>query len=69
MGLIDSDQAGWWSEDWQRKEREAKKDIQEGKLKKFLNIRYVTVVGRDWSEYLTILTVGLIDALVVNIVV
>lgn len=32
VGLIDPDQAWWWTEEWQKKEREAEKDIREGRL-------------------------------------
>jgi len=32
VGLIDEDQAWWWTEEWQKSEREAEKDIQEGRL-------------------------------------
>jgi len=32
VGLIDPDQAWWWIEEWQKGEREAEKDIKEGKL-------------------------------------
>lgn len=32
VGLIDKDQAWWWTEEWQKGEREAEKDIKEGKL-------------------------------------
>jgi AbrB family looped-hinge helix DNA binding protein len=32
VGLIDHDQAWWWSEEWQKDEREAQKEINEGKL-------------------------------------
>ncbi|GAH27658.1 unnamed protein product, partial [marine sediment metagenome] len=28
----DPDQAWWWTEEWQKKEREAEKDIREGRL-------------------------------------
>ena len=35
VGLIDPDQAWWWTEEWQKKEREAEKDVKEGKVKKF----------------------------------
>ena len=35
VGLIDPDQAWWWTEDWQKKEREAEKDAKEGKVKRF----------------------------------
>ena len=32
VGLIDSDQAWWWTEEWQKGERPAQKEINEGKL-------------------------------------
>jgi len=32
VGLIDSDQAWWWTEEWQKGEREAQKEINQGKL-------------------------------------
>jgi len=32
VGLIDPDQAWWWVEEWQKGEREAEKDIKEGRL-------------------------------------
>ncbi len=32
VGLIDSDQAWWWAEEWQKGEREAEKHIREGRL-------------------------------------
>ncbi len=32
VGLIDKDQAWWWTEEWQRGEREAQKEIDEGRL-------------------------------------
>ncbi len=32
VGLIDKDQAWWWTEQWQKGEREAQKEINEGKL-------------------------------------
>ncbi|MBE0478872.1 AbrB/MazE/SpoVT family DNA-binding domain-containing protein [Candidatus Aerophobetes bacterium] len=38
VGLIDPHQAWWWSEEWQKREREAEKDMQEGKLKTFSTI-------------------------------
>jgi len=38
VGLIDPDQAWWWTEEWQKKEREAEKDVKEGKVKKFANV-------------------------------
>ena len=37
-GLIDSDQAWWWHEDWQKDERRADKDLAEGRYKKFDNV-------------------------------
>jgi len=30
--IIDNDQAWWWTEQWQKGEREAQKEINEGKL-------------------------------------
>ncbi len=38
VGLIDPDQAWWWTEEWQKGEREAEKDIKEGKVKGFTNV-------------------------------
>ncbi len=38
VGLIDPDQAWWWTEEWQKKEREAEKDVKEGKVKKFASV-------------------------------
>ena len=38
VGLIDEDQAWWWTEEWQKGEREAEKDIKEGRVKKFSNV-------------------------------
>jgi len=32
VGLIDQDQTWWWTEEWQKGEREAQKEINEGKL-------------------------------------
>jgi AbrB family looped-hinge helix DNA binding protein len=32
VGLIDSDQTWWWTEEWQKGEREAEKEVREGKL-------------------------------------
>ena len=32
VGLIDKDQVWWWTEEWQKGEREAQKEIKEGKL-------------------------------------
>jgi len=32
VGIIDHDQAWWWTEEWQKGEREAQKEITEGKL-------------------------------------
>ena len=32
VGLIDKDQAWWWTEEWQKGERETEKEIREGKL-------------------------------------
>lgn len=32
VGLIDKDQAWWWTEEWQKDERAAEKEIREGKL-------------------------------------
>jgi len=37
-GLIDPDQAWWWTEEWQKKEREAEKDVKEGKVRRFTNV-------------------------------
>jgi len=32
LGLINKDQVWWWIEEWQKGEREAQKEINEGKL-------------------------------------
>jgi len=32
VGLIDKDQGWWWTEEWQKGEREAQKEINEGKI-------------------------------------
>ncbi len=32
VGLINSEQAWWWTEEWQEGEREAEREIREGKL-------------------------------------
>ena len=32
VGLIDKDQVWWWTEEWQKGERETEKEIKEGKL-------------------------------------
>jgi AbrB family looped-hinge helix DNA binding protein len=32
VGIIDRDQAWWWTEEWQKGEREAQKEINAGKL-------------------------------------
>jgi AbrB family looped-hinge helix DNA binding protein len=32
VGLIDSDQTWWWTEEWQKSERETQKEINEDKL-------------------------------------
>ena len=32
VGIVDRDQAWWWTEEWQKGEREAQKEINEGKL-------------------------------------
>ena len=32
VGIIDPDQAWWWTEDWQKGEREAQREINEGKF-------------------------------------
>ena len=38
VGLIDADQTWWWHEGWQKGEREAEKDLAEGRYKKFDNV-------------------------------
>jgi len=38
VGIIDPDQAWWWTEEWQKGEREAERDTKEGKVKKFSNV-------------------------------
>lgn len=35
VGLIDPDQRWWWTEDWQRGEREAQRDIEQGEVEQF----------------------------------
>lgn len=37
-GLIDVKQRWWWTEEWQSAEREAQKDIDEGRLEEFDNL-------------------------------
>lgn len=37
VGLIEIDQAWWWKEEWQSKEREAETDIFQGKTSKPFN--------------------------------
>jgi AbrB family looped-hinge helix DNA binding protein len=39
VDLIDPDQAWWWTEEWQRSEREAEGDIRKGKAKKFSKVQ------------------------------
>jgi len=34
VGLIDPDQRWWWTEDWQKGEREAQQDIEAGRVSK-----------------------------------
>lgn len=38
VGLIDPDQAWWWAEEWQKGEREAERDIKQGKVKEFSKV-------------------------------
>jgi len=38
LGIIDKDQKWWWKEYWQKGEREAEKDIKEGRVKTFNNV-------------------------------
>ncbi|MFQ5751317.1 MAG: AbrB/MazE/SpoVT family DNA-binding domain-containing protein [bacterium] len=38
VGLIDAGQRWWWSEEWQRGEREAQRDIEEGRVEEFENV-------------------------------
>lgn len=38
VGLIDPDQAWWWVEEWQKREREAEKEVKEEKVKRFTNV-------------------------------
>jgi len=38
VGLIDPDQSWWWTEEWQKGEREAEREVKEGKVKKFSNV-------------------------------
>ena len=35
MGLIDPDQKYWWTEEWQKDEREAERDIRAGRVETF----------------------------------
>ncbi len=35
VGLIDSEQQWWWSEEWQRGERETQQDIEAGQVQEF----------------------------------
>lgn len=37
-GLVDPDQAWWWHEDWQKGEREADRNLAEGRYKQFNNV-------------------------------
>ncbi len=37
VGLIDKDQRWWWTEEWQKGEREAENDIRRGRTKAFAN--------------------------------
>ena len=37
VGLIDSGQRWWWTEEWQQGEREAQRDINEGRVEEFEN--------------------------------
>ncbi len=34
VGLIDPEQKWWWLEDWQKGEREAQKEVEEGRVSK-----------------------------------
>lgn len=37
--LIDKDQEWFWKEGWQKGEREAQRDIREGRIKKFKSVK------------------------------
>ncbi len=37
-GLIDPDQMYWWTEEWQRGERAAARDVRAGKVRAFSNV-------------------------------
>ncbi|MCH8127523.1 AbrB/MazE/SpoVT family DNA-binding domain-containing protein [candidate division KSB1 bacterium] len=37
VGLIDPEQRWWWTEEWQQGEREAQRDIDQGRIKEFHN--------------------------------
>ncbi len=39
VGLIDSDQAYYWAEEWQKGLREAERDIKAGRVKTFSNVK------------------------------
>ena len=39
VGLIDPDQAWWWTEEWQKSESEAERDIRKGKAKEFSKVQ------------------------------
>ena len=38
VGLIDSDQAYWWTEEWQKGERAAARDLRYGRTKTFSTV-------------------------------
>ncbi len=37
-GLIDPDQTYWWTEEWQKGERAAERDVRAGRLQSFLSV-------------------------------
>ena len=46
-GLIDPDQSYWWTEEWQRGERAAERDVRAGRVKTFSSVEeLVSNLGR-----------------------
>jgi len=46
-GLIDPDQSYWWTEEWQRGERAAERDVRAGRVKTFSSVEeLVSSLGR-----------------------
>jgi len=46
-GLIDPDQSYWWTEEWQRGERAAERDVRAGRVKNFSSVEeLVSSLGR-----------------------